>query len=144
MTKLLLVFVPASGTRAEAVLLQLEALASASSCVVDGPLELEGPVPASKARRFAWTAEALERVARSARISEGLTRAKAEGRRLGRPPTPRCATGAEIVLARSSGASWGKIGHKYGLPRTSARRLYQNELAARAVPRPRRREARRP
>jgi len=144
MTKLLLIFVPTSGTRADGVLLQLEALTSASSCIVDGPLELEGPVPSTDAERLARAAEICERAARGVRIREGMSRARAEGRRLGRPPTPRCATGAEIVLARGSGASWGKIGHKYGLPRTSARRLYQNELAARAVLRPRRREARRP
>ena len=140
MTKLLLVFVPTSGTRAEAVLLQLEALASVNSCVVNGPLELDGPVPANRARRFAWTAEALERVARSTRISEGLARAKAEGRRIGRPPAHSRTTIAEIVLARDSGASWGQIGHKYGLPRTSARRLVQKGLAARDALRARRRK----
>ena len=140
MTKLLLVFVPASRTKAEAVLLQLEALASASSCVVEGPLELDGPVPANRARRFAWTAEVLERVARSARISEGLARAKAEGRRIGRPIAYGHKMSVEVVSARDSGASWGQIGHKYGIPRSSARRLYENALVARAAQRARRRK----
>jgi hypothetical protein len=144
MTKLLLVFVPSSETKAEAVLLQLEALASTSSCVVDGPHELEGPVPGSRARRFAWAAEVLERAARSARISEGLARAKAEGRRIGRPIAYGRTMSVEVASARDSGASWGQIGHKYGIPRTSARRLYLNALVARSAQRARRREARRP
>jgi putative DNA-invertase from lambdoid prophage Rac len=132
MTRLLLVFVPASGTKAEAVLLQLEALASASSCVVDGPFELEGSVPSADAVRLARAAELLERAAKSAKISEGLARAKAEGHRIGRPPAHSRTTIAEVVLARGSGASWGEIGHKYGIPRSSARRLYINELASRS------------
>jgi len=140
MTKLLLVFVPASGTKAEAVLLQLEALASASSCVVDGPLELVGPVPSTDAVRFARAAEILERAARSARISEGLARAKAEGRRIGRPIAYGHKMSVEVVSARDSGASWGQIGHKYGIPRSSARRLYENALVARAAQRARRRK----
>lgn len=144
MTRLLLVFVPASGTKAEAVLLQLEALASASSYVVDGPLEFDGPVPSTDAERLARAAELLERAARGAKVREGLARARAQGHRLGRPPSYSLALASEVALARDGGASWGQIGHRYGIPRSSARRLYQNELAARAAPRPRRREARRP
>jgi len=140
MTKLLLVFVPASGTRAEAVLVQLEALASASSCVVDGPFELEGPVPSTDAARFARTLKIVEHALHGARTREGLARAKAEGRRIGRPPAHSRTTIAEIVLVRDSGASWGMIGHKYGLPRTSARRLVQKGLAARDALRARRRK----
>ena len=140
MTRLLLVFVPASGTKAEAVLLQLEALASVNSCVVNGPLELEGPVPSADAARLARAAEVLERAARSARISEGLARAKAEGRRIGRPIAYGRKMSVEVVSARDSGASWGQIGHKYGIPRTSARRLYENALVARAAQRARRRK----
>ena len=140
MTRLILVFVPASGTKAEAVLLQLEALASASSCVVDGPLELEGPVPSADAERLARAAEVLERAVRSARISEGFARAKAEGRRIGRPIAYGRKMSVEVVSARDSGASWGQIGHKYGIPRTSARRLYENALVARAAQRARRRK----
>jgi len=134
MTRLLLVFVPASRTKAEAVLLQIEALASASSCVVDGPLELEGPIPSASAARLARAAEVLERAARSARIREGLARAKAEGRRIGRPPALSCTTIAEIVSARASGASWGEIGHMYGIPRSSARNLYIKAQSAGAAP----------
>lgn len=135
MTRLLLVFAPDGDPKAEAVLPQLEALASASSCVVDGPLELEGHVPSTDAVRLARAADIIERAARSARIREGLTRARAEGRRIGRPPAHSRTTIAEIVLVRDSGASWGEIGHKYGIPRSSARRLYINALARRFEPR---------
>ena len=140
MTKLLLVFVPAAGTKAEAVLLQLEALASASSSVVDGPLELDGPVPSTDAERLARTLKIVEHALHGARTREGIARAKAAGRRFGRPPGYSPTICARVASDRSSGASWGMIGHKYGLPRTSARRLVQKGLAARDALRARRRK----
>jgi len=130
MTKLLLVFVPAAEARAKAALQEIHALASTGAFVLDGPFELKGAVPSADASRLARAAEILERAARSAKIREGLTRARAKGQRVGRPPAHSRTTIAEIVLARGSGASWGEIGHKYGIPRSSARRLYINELAS--------------
>jgi hypothetical protein len=144
MTSLFVIWVPASGTKAEAMLMQLEAFASASSCVVDGPLELEGPVPSTDPARFMKAAETLEWAARSRRIGEGLARAKAEGRRIGRPPIDRPVTAAQIVLDRARGHSWASIEAEYRIPKTSARRWVQNELRTRAVHRASRREAKRP
>jgi putative DNA-invertase from lambdoid prophage Rac len=140
MTKFLLVFVPAAEARAKAALQEIRSLASMGVLVVDGPLKLEGPVPSADAARLTRAAEILERAAKSAKISEGLARAKAEGHRIGRPPAHSRTTIAEIVLARDSGASWGEIGHKYGIPRSSARRLYINELASRSERRASKRE----
>src|SRR5438132_946817 len=36
---------------------------------------------------------------------------------------------AQIAQERAAGASWGSLASKYGLPRTSVRRLYQKGLA---------------
>jgi putative DNA-invertase from lambdoid prophage Rac len=124
MSKLLLVFVPSSKAKAEAVLVQLEAFASAISCVLDGPLELEGAIPSREAERLAKAAEALERAAQSARVREGLARARAAGRRLGRPPKYSPEICARIASDRDSGASWGVIGRRYGIARSSVRSLY--------------------
>jgi len=131
MTRLLLVFVLTAKTEDKAVLLQLKELASMSSCIVRVPLELEDPVPSTDAARLARVAEILERAARGARVREGMRRAKAEGRRIGRPPALSSTIVARIVSARASGASWGVIGHMYGIPRSSARRVYINDLESR-------------
>jgi len=125
MSTLLLVFVPDGDPEAEAVLVQLEAFALAISCVLDGPLELAGAIPSREAERLAKAAKALERAAQSARVREGLARARAAGRRLGRPPkySPEICT--SIASDRDSGASWGVIGRRYGIARSTVRHLYQ-------------------
>lgn len=140
MTKLLLIFVPGSGARAEAVSIQLEALASVSSCVVDGPLEFEGSVPSTDSARFAMAKKVVEHALHGARTREGIARAKAEGRRIGRPPGYSPEIRARIVSDRDSGASWGVIGHRYGIPRSSARTLYERSLRAGALHTPSKRK----
>ena len=144
MTSILLIFLPGEGTRAEATLMQLRALASTGAFIVDGPFELGGAVPSADPARFMKAAEVLERAARGRKIAEGLARAKAEGRRIGRPLIDRPVTAAQIVLDRARGRSWSRIKAKYGIPKTSARRLYQNELRTQAGHRASRREAKRP
>lgn len=124
MTKLLLVFAPSSKAKADAVLAQFEALVSGSSYVVDGPIELEGAAPSRESKRLAKAAEALERAAQSARVREGLARARAAGHRLGRPPDYSPEICARIASDRDGGASWGEIGQRYGIPRSSVRSLY--------------------
>ncbi len=64
----------------------------------------------------------------SERIRAGMRRAKEEGRHLGRPPKTYPVGPAEIVKERAAGASWGALGAKYGLARTSVRSLYQKGL----------------
>jgi len=128
MTSLFVIWVPASGTRAEAALMELRALASMGAFIVDGPLELEGPVPSTDPVRLTRAAEVLERAARGRKIGEGLARAKAEGRRIGRPLSVTPATIAQIVLDRARGRSWRSIEAEYRVPVTSARRLCQNAL----------------
>jgi len=135
MTSILLIFLPREGTRAEAALTQLRELASTGAFIVDGPFELDGPVPPADPARLTRAAEILERAARGRKIAEGLARAKAEGRRIGRPLSDRAATTTEVVLARDSGQSWRSIESMYGIPATTARRHYQNALSERLRPR---------
>jgi hypothetical protein len=143
MTSLFVVWVPAPETGTEAALMELRALASTGAFIVDGPFELGGPVASADPARLTKGAEILERAARSRRIAEGLARAKAEGRRIGRPPSSRPVTAAEIVLARGRGRSWRSIEAEYRIPVTSARRLYQNELHNQTAHQANRQEAKR-
>lgn len=64
----------------------------------------------------------------SERIRAGLARAKAEGKKLGRPSREFPCPPAQLVKDRKRGLSWGRMGDKYGIPRSSARRLYQKAL----------------
>ena len=70
----------------------------------------------------------------SERIRAGLARAKAEGRKLGRPLAEISVEPSQIAQERAQGASWGGMARKYGLPRTSVRRLYQKALTESGKP----------
>ena len=60
----------------------------------------------------------------SDRTKAGLARARAEGRRLGRPPRDfNGLTAASIGALRAQGLSWSHIEQKTGIPATSVRRL---------------------
>ena len=63
------------------------------------------------------------------RVRAGLARAKAQGKRLGRPRAEYPVSPAQIAQERAAGASWGSLASKYALPRTSVRRLYQKGRA---------------
>lgn len=65
----------------------------------------------------------------SERIKAGLSRAKAQGRHVGRPEVAYPVSPAQIAQERAQGASWGEMARRYSLPRTSVRRLYQKALA---------------
>ena len=70
----------------------------------------------------------VETVRMSERIRSGLSRAKAEGKHVGRPRASYPVSPAQIAQERAQGASWGSLASKYSLPRTSVRRLYQKGL----------------
>ncbi len=70
----------------------------------------------------------VETVRMSERIRSGLSRAKAEGKHVGRPKAVYPVSPVEIAQERAQGASWGSLASKYGLARTSVRRLYQKGL----------------
>lgn len=62
------------------------------------------------------------------RVRSGLARARAQGKRIGRPPASSPVEPTQIAQERAKGASWGEMARKYSLPRTSVRRLYQKGL----------------
>jgi hypothetical protein len=105
---------------------ELRSFALRGAIVLDGPIKISDRLPCDEAERLRKVAEILKEAARRRRIAEGLTRAKAEGRRIGRPPIDRLATTAQVVLARDSGRSWRSIEEEYHIPVSSARRYYQN------------------
>src|SRR3989475_4247736 len=70
----------------------------------------------------------VETVRMSERIRSGLSRARAEGKHVGRPRAVYSVSAAQIAQERAAGASWGALASKYSLPRTSVRRLYQKGL----------------
>jgi len=71
----------------------------------------------------------VEAARMSERIRSGLARARAQGRKLGRPRAVHPVAPAVIAQERALGASWGELARKYGLARSSARRLCQKTLA---------------
>lgn len=133
MTSFFVIWIPASGTKAEAMIVELRALASKGDLIVDDPIEIGSSVPSNEAARLSQAAEILKKASRRKRVAEGLARAKAEGRRTDRPPIDRSATAAQVVLARASGRSWRSIEAEYRVPVTTARRLYQNELSKQSL-----------
>ena len=66
----------------------------------------------------------MEKVRLSERTKAGLTRARANGRRLGRPPRDYGAlTAAHVAGMRAAGLSWSKMEASTGIPAGSLRRL---------------------
>jgi DNA invertase Pin-like site-specific DNA recombinase len=63
-----------------------------------------------------------ERIRISERVRAGLDRARAKGKRLGRPPV--VVDIAKIALLRARGKSWRKIGRQLGLAARTARRSW--------------------
>ena len=70
----------------------------------------------------------VETVRMSERIRSGLARARAQGKHVGRPKASYSVSPTQIAQERDRGASWGSLASKYGLSRTSVRRLYQKGL----------------
>ena len=75
----------------------------------------------------------LETERMSERIRAGITRAKAQGKRVGRPSVPP-EKGAEARSLREQGLSWSQIAERTRLGRTTVRRLCQNGSAKTTAP----------
>ena len=66
----------------------------------------------------------MEKVRLSERTKAGLARARAQGKRLGRPPRDfGTLTAADVARMRTAGASWAKMEASTGIPAGSLRRL---------------------
>ncbi len=75
----------------------------------------------------------VETVRMSERIRAGLARARSQGKHVGRPRRAYPVEPAQIVQERAQGVSWGILASKYGMPKSSVRRLCQNEVAHQAA-----------
>jgi DNA invertase Pin-like site-specific DNA recombinase len=72
----------------------------------------------------------MEKVRLSERTKAGLARARASGKRLGRPPRDFGSfTAADVARMRSAGLSWSKMETDTGIPAGSLRRLAKIVLA---------------
>ncbi len=71
----------------------------------------------------------VETVRMSERIRAGLARARSQGRHVGRPHRTYPVEPSQIAQERAQGVSWGTLASKYGLPKSSVRRLCQNAVA---------------
>lgn len=66
----------------------------------------------------------MEKVRLSERTKAGLARARAHGKRLGRPPRDfGTFTAADVTRKRAAGLSWAKMEADTGIPASSLRRL---------------------
>jgi putative DNA-invertase from lambdoid prophage Rac len=66
------------------------------------------------------------------RTQAGLSRAKAEGKRLGRPPSLTGQQRLEVLEKRSSGSSLGLLAKEYGVSRAAIQRATRVEGSARS------------
>jgi len=72
----------------------------------------------------------MEKVRLSERTKAGLARARANGKRLGRPPRDfGTLTADDIARMRAAGASWSRLEKDTGIPAGSLRRLAKIVLA---------------
>ena len=91
-------------------------------CLALGGVDLTSPAGRMTMQVIAAVAE-FERDLLIERTQAGLSRAKAQGKTLGRPQSLTAAQQAEILVARKGGASLGVLATKYGVSRAAIQRV---------------------
>ena len=91
-------------------------------CLALGGVDLTSPAGRMTMQVIAAVAE-FERDLLIERTQAGLSRAKAQGKALGRPQSLNAAQQAEILVARKGGASLGVLAAKYGVSRAAIQRV---------------------
>lgn len=91
-------------------------------CLALGGVDLTSPAGRMTMQVIAAVAE-FERDLLIERTQAGLTRAKAQGKTLGRPQSLSAAQQTEILAARKGGASLGVLATKYGVSRAAIQRV---------------------
>lgn len=91
-------------------------------CLALGGVDLTSPAGRMTMQVIAAVAE-FERDLLIERTQAGLSRAKAQGKTLGRPQSLTAAEQADILAARKSGASLGVLATKYGVSRAAIQRV---------------------
>lgn len=91
-------------------------------CLALGGVDLTSPAGRMTMQVIAAVAE-FERDLLIERTQAGLSRAKAQGKTLGRPQSLTAAQQTEILAARRDGASLGVLATKYGVSRAAIQRV---------------------
>ena len=91
-------------------------------CLALGGVDLTSPAGRMTMQVIAAVAE-FERDLLIERTQAGLSRAKAQGKTLGRPQSLSAAQQTEILAARKGGASLGVLATKYGVSRAAIQRV---------------------
>lgn len=91
-------------------------------CLALGGVDLTSPAGRMTMQVIAAVAE-FERDLLIERTQAGLSRAKAQGKALGRPQSLTAAQQKEILAARRGGASLGVLATKYGVSRAAIQRV---------------------
>jgi putative DNA-invertase from lambdoid prophage Rac len=91
-------------------------------CLALGGVDLTSPAGRMTMQVIAAVAE-FERDLLIERTQAGLSRAKAQGKALGRPQSLTAAQQTEILAARKGGASLGVLATKYGVSRAAIQRV---------------------
>jgi putative DNA-invertase from lambdoid prophage Rac len=91
-------------------------------CLALGGVDLTSPAGRMTMQVITAVAE-FERDLLIERTQAGLSRAKAQGKTLGRPQSLTAAQQAEILAARRGGASLGVLATKYGVSRAAIQRV---------------------
>jgi putative DNA-invertase from lambdoid prophage Rac len=91
-------------------------------CLALGGVDLTSPAGRMTMQVIAAVAE-FERDLLIERTQAGLSRAKAQGKTLGRPQSLTAAEQADILAERKSGASLGVLATKYGVSRAAIQRV---------------------
>jgi len=91
-------------------------------CLALGGVDLTSPAGRMTMQVIAAVAE-FERDLLIERTQAGLSRAKAQGKTLGRPQSLTAAQQTEILAARKGGASLGVLATKYGVSRAAIQRV---------------------
>lgn len=91
-------------------------------CLALGGVDLTSPAGRMTMQVIAAVAE-FERDLLIERTQAGLSRAKAQGKALGRPQSLTAAQQGEILAARKGGASLGVLATKYGVSRAAIQRV---------------------
>lgn len=91
-------------------------------CLALGGVDLTSPAGRMTMQVIAAVAE-FERDLLIERTQAGLSRAKAQGKTLGRPQSLTAAQQEQILVARKRGASLGVLATKYGVSRAAIQRV---------------------
>lgn len=119
------------GRNAMDVRATVEALASAGikvHCLALGGVDLTSPAGKMTMGVIAAVAE-FERDLLVERTQSGLSRAKAEGKRLGRPSALTPAQQHDIATKRKAGTSFGVLAKEYGVSRAAIQRIEKRNTA---------------